>query len=105
MVDTGKLTQASDWIPEQNAVRLAVISKLQEETAELQTALARCVAQGIDGWNAKEGRTNRVWVEEEMADVRAMLHLMTEKFDLRIDHTRMMEKLNHKREWVKQLGG
>lgn len=101
MVATGQLKAPSDWQPDNNKLNLAVFGKLQEELGELQSAIARCVIQGIGESHPVTGKYNREWLEEEIADVRAMLQLLTEHFDLTIDRTRTLEKLDHKRAWLK----
>jgi NTP pyrophosphatase (non-canonical NTP hydrolase) len=104
MVDTGKLNDVkSDWIPETDPVRLAIISKLQEECAELQKVLARCVAQGIDEVDPSTGLTNRQELEKELADVRAITNLLMNEEKLDIDLKRVDEKYRHKLQWIRNL--
>ena len=63
----------SAWHPTTNKVDLAHLGKLGEELAECAAAASRCIIQGIDEAHPVTGKTNRQWLEEEIADVVAMI--------------------------------
>jgi hypothetical protein len=103
MVDTGKLTAPSDWQTDRNPVNIAVLGKWMEELAELQQAIARCMIQGIDEKHPVTGKSNREWLQEEMADAAAMELLARRHFRLSTDEAREAEKFNHKEAWLKLI--
>lgn len=103
MVDTGKLKAPSDWQTERNPLNVAVIGKAGEETSEFSKAAFRAIIQGVDGTDPKDGKLNMDALFEELADVRAMTHLMENHFHRLIDPMRVMEKLQHKTEWLKLI--
>lgn len=75
------------WVPMTNATDLKVLGKCAEECNELGAALIRCIIQGIDECEPVTGKLNRDWVEDEIADVLANIHLVRRRFkfdDLRI---------------------
>lgn len=82
------------WKPTQNAVDLKVLGKLCEESAELSSALARCIIQGIDEKEPTTGKVNRVWLQEEIADVLVNIQLTVEHFCL--DEGFMSERIHSK---------
>jgi NTP pyrophosphatase (non-canonical NTP hydrolase) len=63
----------SDWQPETSKVRLALLGKLGEEASELAGIALRCMIQGIDECEPVSGKPNRQKLEEELADVMALI--------------------------------
>lgn len=95
----------SPWHPEADPQRLKVLGKLAEEANELGAALARCIIQGIDEAEPVTGKVNRVWLEDEIADVMANISIATRHFGLdqiRID-TRRLRKAAYIQRWVDGL--
>jgi NTP pyrophosphatase (non-canonical NTP hydrolase) len=81
------------------------LGKLAEELGEASAAVARCIIQGIDEHEPVTGKPNKVWLEDELADVLANMCLVGEYFDL--DVARMVErrdrKMAHLRGWHSML--
>src|ERR1044071_4922555 len=64
--------EPSPWNPpSMSATQRKSLGKLGEETNELSTVLFRIHIQGIDETIPGETKTNRQWLEEEIADVLA----------------------------------
>lgn len=93
----------SPWHPDTNSSNQKYYLKLMEELAEALSATARCQMQGIDEAEPSTGKINREWLEEELADVVANIHLVTEHFNL--DGFKMMvrvsKKIEHLSKWHK----
>lgn len=94
------------WHPMTAPIDLKVLGKLQEELGEiqevlarLQTALARCVIQGVGGLEPVTGKSNKVWLEEEIADVEAGLELAKER--LLLDRLFIIKRAARKRKQLK----
>lgn len=64
------------WVPISDALTLKHIGKLGEECCELGAAIFRCIIQGIDEAEPVTGKVNRVWLQEEIADVIANSNLV-----------------------------
>ncbi len=85
-------TDPNPWHPMSDPVDLKTIGKLLEETSELtecaaslgklSAAAARCLIQGVDARHPVTGKINRLWLQDEIADVIANIHLTIERFDL-----------------------
>lgn len=103
MVKTGGLKAPSDWQTERDPVKVAVLGKLGEESAELSNIIFRSIIQGTDGIMPKTGQPNLEILLEEMADVRALSDLVEHHFNIKIDPVRVKEKYNHKSEWLKLI--
>lgn len=105
MSNADDLRAANPWQPMSNPIDLAHLGKLGEECGELGAAIARCIIQGIDACEPVTGKPNRLWLEDEIADVLAGLHLVTQRFGL--DEVRMQErclkKMRHLQNWHAQL--
>lgn len=87
---------AEPWHPITNPKELRLLGKLGEETAELSSALFRCIIQGIDEAQPVTGKINRTWVEDEVADVLASVELLTDR--LKLDRNRISERAGYKTE-------
>jgi hypothetical protein len=70
------------WQPITDKKHLKVLGKFLEELGEAASATARCLIQGIDEAQPVTGKVNRVWLEEEIADVFATAHLVCEALGL-----------------------
>lgn len=95
------------WRPMTAPIDLKHLGKLGEEVNELGSAISRCIIQGIDEAEPVTGKVNRIWLEEEIADVYANLVLVIDHFNLdtaRI-RTRMVRKQEHLKGWHSMLEG
>lgn len=88
------------WNPITDRLTLKHIGKLLEETGELVAALSRCQIQGIDEAEPVTGKVNRIWLEEELADVQCNMNLLIEY--LKLDTTAMTLRVTQKAERLKQ---
>lgn len=95
------------WIPMSDPIDVKVTGKLIEEGGEVVSAAARCLIQGIDGTEPTSGKSNRLWLSEEIADARANFELAEERFDLDLEfiHRRKEEKKARLRTWHAMAGG
>lgn len=84
----------SPWKPETNPLRLAVLSKLVEELTECASIAARCIAQGLDEVHPVTGVPNRLALEEELADVDALVIGAMQR--LRLDHKHVYARSDKK---------
>lgn len=95
----------SDWRAEPNPASLAVVGKLGEEAAELASRCCRAVIQGVDALDPDSGRTNKDHLQDEIADVLALIKLARDQ--LRLDwptiNRRMDAKVYFKRPWIEAL--
>lgn len=76
------------WTPMTQPRDLMRLGRLAEEASELCGVASRCMVQGIDECEPKSGHPNRVWLQEEMADVLATMTLACEHFGLDLDEIR-----------------
>lgn len=94
------------WQPMSRPIDLKHLGKLGEELCEAGSAVARCIIQGIDECEPVTRKPNRVWLEDELADVLANVELVVQHFGL--DATRMLarglEKKRHLKAWHSMLG-
>lgn len=95
----------SPWQPETNKIKLAVLGKLSEELGELTAIVSRCIIQGIDEDDPITGIINRVYLEDELADVLAGIFIVMKHFDLddQAIMVRRAEKVELKLEWHKLI--
>ena len=95
----------SHWRREPSEQLNAAIGKLGEEAAELASRCCRCMIQGVDEFDPGDKRTNLAHLEDEMADVYAMLKLV-ERFvsaDTEAIAIRRDRKYVYKLPWLKAL--
>ncbi len=71
-------TAMAMWHPITDPRHLRHLGKLAEECGELTSALSRCIIQGIDQKEPVTGKVNRDWLEEEIADVEALIERLKE---------------------------
>ena len=91
------------WNPITDALDLKRLGKLAEELGECQAAVARCIIQGLDESEPVTGKVNRLWLQEEIADVMANVHLVVERLNLDTEFMadRIDRKIERLREWHK----
>lgn len=77
------------------------MGKLAEEANELGSVAARCIIQGINEMIPGEDKTNKRWLEEEIADVIANSELVCDHFGLNwgFINNRITEKKRRLRTW------
>jgi hypothetical protein len=97
--------QPSTWQPIQEKFLLAVLGKLGEETAELNAIICRCIIQGIDATEPVTGKWNRDQLQDEVADVLAMIDLLFATVTLNelAIAVRRQKKLGYKNKWIQEL--
>lgn len=109
MVDTSKIGEKppSPWIPETDPVKLAVLGKTVEELGELVSILGRCIIQGAYAADPVTGKPNLQAVEEEVADVSALVSHLSGMFNLNLGVTtsRAKRKYLYLGEWLDMLRG
>lgn len=88
----------SPWKPITNETDLKHLGKLGEEAGELVTAVSRTIIQGIDGIDPKTNQVNREWLEDEMADVMALVAHNIRHFKL--NEARVMERMEAKMKYA-----
>lgn len=74
--------QMNPWHPIDNKVDLKHLGKLAEELGDCSAAVARCIIQGVEGQEPNTRKFNKTWLEEEIADVKANILLVEERFNL-----------------------
>ena len=97
--------EASEWQPITNKCDLAVLGKFGEELSECTTAIFRCIIQGMAEAEPTTGKINKQWLEDEIADVRALLTFAEARFDLNLARIakRAEMKRSYKRPWFRSL--
>ena len=99
MTEKHFVADPNPWIPMSDLNDVRVIGKLGEELNECASAASRCLIQGIDEAEPSTGKLNRVWLEDEIADVLVNLKLVCERFDLKPSPERMALKETYLRKW------
>lgn len=92
--------EPSFWMPMTNAVDVQHLGKLSEECGELTSAASRCLIHGIDEPHPISGKINKRWLEEEIADVVAMIRHVRERFKL--DEAFIAERVERKFDYNEQ---
>jgi len=103
MDENSKNIPLNPWFPMNKSIDLKHLDKLLEETGELTSAAARCLAQGIDEREPVTGKLNREWLEDEIADVCANLELNIEHFNL--NRERIASRIDFKKKHLKRWHG
>ena len=70
------------WHPMSDPVDIKTIGKFLEELGEGVSAAARSLIQQIDGKEPTTGKSNKEWMEDEIADILANAELNIERFKL-----------------------
>lgn len=89
----------SPWKPTTNETELKVLGKMVEESGELTSATARCLIQGITEAEPVTGKPNKIWLEDEIADVIAASEWAI--VTLNLDIARITERAATKYAWFK----
>jgi NTP pyrophosphatase (non-canonical NTP hydrolase) len=91
----------SAWHPMSDPVDLKHLGKLAEELGELSAAVARCIIQGVGESEPVTGKPNKLWLEEEIADVAANIGLVINRFGLDLDFidVRSTKKMAQLKTW------
>lgn len=84
----------SEWQPITDQLMLAYLGKLGEEVCECGAAIFRCIIQGIHEAEPKTGKINKSWLEDEVADVLALLDHAIVGLDL--DQRRIADRRTRK---------
>lgn len=84
----------SNWQPIIDRYTLAILGKLSEEVSELGAATSRCIIQGIDESEPNTGKINRIWLEQEIADVMVMTTIAITRLDL--DNNEILKRFERK---------
>lgn len=89
------------WMAERDPLKLIVLGKLQEELGECTAAAGRCVIQGFAGTEPETGVPNKVWLEDECADVLAAVDRAIARLGLDRNRigARYTGKLDHFTRW------
>lgn len=92
------------WHPIKDAIDLKTLGKLGEECGELSSAVSRCIIQGVNEKEPVTGKSNKQWLQEEVADVLANIELVAERFNLNEEeiYKRVERKKVHLRKWHSQ---
>lgn len=95
------LEKMNPWRPMADPVDLKHMGKLLEEVNELGSATARCLIQGINEVEPTTKKLNKLWLEEEVADVIANIDLVCDRFKLNRDFIsrRVNDKKTRLRTW------
>jgi hypothetical protein len=95
----------SDWRREPSERRNALLGKLAEECNELAGRLVRAMIQGLDELDPDDGRPNLMHIQDEFADVTALMELF--ELYIELDQAEIMarwgKKLRYKRPWFEAL--
>ena len=87
----------SEWQPVTDKYILAILGKAGEELCEAGSAIFRCIIQGIHESEPVTKKLNKEWLEDEIADVRAMLEHVEDRLNL--DNERITKRTNVKFAW------
>lgn len=93
--------KSNPWQPITDVQQLRLLGKFGEELGECSAAVSRTIIQGIDEAEPVTGKSNRVWIEDEIADVIANALLVIRDFELdraRING-RVRSKIKLLRDW------
>jgi hypothetical protein len=91
------------WQPMTRPIDLKHLGKLAEELGEAVAAVSRCIIQGIDEREPVTGKSNREWLEDELADVMANIGLNVVHFTL--DGIRMSNRCENKKKYLRAWHG
>lgn len=95
-MQVGADTNPMPWAPMSDPRDIKIIGKALEEMGEAVSAMARALIQGIDATEPSTGKPNRLWVQEEIADVTATTTLVADRFKLAT--SAMFERIDRKRD-------
>lgn len=92
---TGNEPEYEPWVPIDDKTDLKHGLKGIEEFGELISAMARCLMQGIDEVEPVTKKSNRLWLNEEMADAQLLMDMIGNRFNL--DYRFMQKRQDSKR--------
>lgn len=97
--------EPSLWVPMTNLGDIALIGKFQEELGECIQILARALIQGLEEFDPETGKLNLHALEDEIADVQALIRLAKWRFGLNptVIGFREEKKFQYKKKWIDQL--
>lgn len=97
--------EVNPWQPMTRPIDLKHLGKLGEECGELSAAVSRCIIQGIDEHEPVTGKSNREWLEDEIADIIANTTLVRKHFNLDRERIfeRVVKKMTRLRAWHSML--
>ncbi len=100
-----ELGAPSPWQPIQDKPLQAALGKLAEELAEAGAAVARCLIQGLEDCEPVTKVPNRVWLENELADVSAAMRIVATHYGLDVQRmlAREHRKYEHLSQWRRML--
>lgn len=81
-VDKSWREDYSPWHPIADPKEVKVLAKLGEEANELGSAVCRCIMQGVDECHPVTDKSNRTWLEDEIADVLLCIEEVRTKYCL-----------------------
>lgn len=87
----------SEWQPITSKVEFAILAKFGEELCEAGASVFRCIIQGVDEKEPKTDKVNKEWLEDEIADVLALMGFVRHHFNL--DEVRIAARTKLKREY------
>jgi hypothetical protein len=102
MTDTANIAKRppNPWKPEKDPRKLRVLGKLGEELGECVSAVCRSIIQGFREFHPVTKKPNKLWLEEELADVYASADLTIE--ELKLDTAHIMERAKAKKAYLKE---
>lgn len=105
MSDHRTMKPPSLWRQEPDEVALLLLGKLAEEASELASRASRCMIQGIHEMDPDSERGNLFELQDEVADVLALINLTVERLTLDMNHivARAQTKAEHKAEWLRMV--
>ena len=82
--------------------QLKLLGKLAEELAEAGAATSRCIIHGVDECEPVTGYPNRRWLEDEIADVQALIIMVIGHYQLNSDTMvkRVSSKVAYIQRWL-----
>lgn len=95
----------SPWFPETDTNTVRGLGKTLEELGECTSAVARCLIQGINEVEPTTKKSNRQWLQDEVADVMAQFAVLIDSVGLDNDaiQERAERKVIQMREWRAML--
>jgi NTP pyrophosphatase (non-canonical NTP hydrolase) len=101
----GPVTDVNPWRPMSEPRDLKTLGKLGEELGECSAAVSRAIIQGLWECEPVTGKSNKLWLEEEIADVLANIHIAKLRFDLNVDfiERRVADKVSKLARWHAML--
>ena len=95
------MSNVSKWQPTTDRMLQRRMGKTGEELGELSAVVCRIQIQGIDEIDPSSGKTNRMRLEDEIADVQAQLDETIARLGLNVEaiEKRRQVKRGYMQEW------